>query len=328
MKILFIGGTGVISSGCVQEAVKQGLDITLLTRGQAKRSIQDGVRSLQGDIRDLTLMKQLLDQETFDVVVDWVAFTPDQIEADLHLFEGKVAQFIFISSASAYQKPIQQLPITENTPLSNPYMAYSRNKIACEQRLLEAYQQTGFPITIVRPSHTYDRTAWPMYGGYTIVDRIRKGKTVVVHGDGTSLWTLTHHRDFAKGFIGLLGRPEAIGEAYHITSDELLSWNHIFTLIGKAVDATPNIVHLPSDLIATYDARWGESLLGDKAHSVIFDNSKIKALVPDFQANIPFAEGVQEMVAYYDENPAYQLVDESLNDLLDRMTTNYPVANV
>ncbi|MFN2222341.1 MAG: NAD-dependent epimerase/dehydratase family protein, partial [Candidatus Promineifilaceae bacterium] len=230
---------------------------------------------------------------------------------------------IFISSASAYQTPPAILPIRESTPLHNPFWAYSRAKIACEERLLAAYRDEGFPATIVRPSHTYDRTLLPMSGHYTVVARMRQGKPVIVHGDGTSLWTLTHHRDFAKGFVGLLGNPQAIGQAFHITSDEWLTWNQIFEMVAHAAGAKADLVHVPSDVIAAFDPEWGASLLGDKAHSMIFDNSKIKRFVPDYAATIPFAHGVREIMAWYDGDPSRQVVDEGRDQLMDRIIAAY-----
>src|SRR5262245_21564478 len=212
VKILFIGGTGVISSACAQLAVEHGMNLCLLNRGQSERSISAGVEILRGDIRERDSIKGVLAARTFDVVVDWIAFTPDHIEVDLELFRDRTAQYIFISSASVYQTPPVLLPVTESTPLHNPFWAYSRAKIACEERLMKALREEGFPVTIVRPSHTYDRTLFPMHGQYTVVNRMREGKEVIVHGDGTSLWTLTHHRDFAKGFVGLLGNSHARGE--------------------------------------------------------------------------------------------------------------------
>jgi len=265
-----------------------------------------------------------LGDATFDVVVDWIAFTPDQVESDIELFRGRTGQYVFISTASAYQKPVARLPITESTPLHNPYWAYSRNKIACEGRLMRAYREEGFPITIVRPSHTYDRTRLPFQNRYTVVDRMRKGQPVVVHGDGTSLWVLTHHRDFAKGFVGLLGNPHAIGDAVHITSDEVLTWNQIFTILAHAAGvAEPRLVHVPSELIAAFDPDWGAGLLGDKAHSVIFDNDKIKRLVPDFAATIPFSQGAEEVIAWFDADPARRVVDPEANVLLERIIAAY-----
>lgn len=320
MKVLFIGGTGTISSACSQLAIERGIDLTLFNRGETKRPIPAEARVLHGDIRDRASVERALDDATFDAVVDWIAFTPDQVESDIELFRGRTGQYIFISSASAYQKPVARLPITESTPLHNPYWAYSRNKIACEERLMRAYREEGFPITIVRPSHTYDRTRLPFQNRYTVIDRMRKGKPVVVHGDGTSLWVLTHHKDFAKGFVGLLGNPHAIGDAFHITSDELLTWNQIFTILAHAAGvAGPHLVHVPSEVIAAFDPDWGAGLLGDKAHSVIFDNSKIKRLVPDFAATIPFSQGAEEVIAWFDADSTRQVVEPEANDLLDRI---------
>lgn len=326
MKVLFVGGTGVISSACAELAVVRGMELTLLNRGQSTRPVPAGAEVLYGDIRDKARVKQLIDGRTFDAVVEWVAYSPEHVETDIELFAGRTGQYIFISSASAYQTPPARLPITESTPLHNPYWAYSRNKIACEERLTRAYREQGFPITIVRPSHTYDRTLLPMRGRYTIVDRMRRRQEVVVHGDGTSLWVLTHHTDFAKGLVGLLGHPQAIGDTFHITSDEVLSWNQIYEMVAAAAGVAAQLVHVPSELIAAFDADWGASLLGDKAHSMIFDNSKIKRLVPDFQATVPFWQGAQEIMAFYDADPTRQVVDAQFNALLDRIIAAYKAA--
>jgi nucleoside-diphosphate-sugar epimerase len=323
MKVLFIGGTGVISSACSRLAVERGMDLYLFNRGEAERPVPAGARVLHGDIRDRRSVEQALGDETFDAVVDWLVFVPEQIEADIELFRGRTGQYVFISSASAYQKPIASLPITESTPLYNPYWAYSRGKIACEERLVRAYRQQDFPMTIVRPSHTYDRTMLPMHGRYTVIDRMRKGKKVIVHGDGTSLWVLTHHDDFAQAFVGLLGNPHAIGDVFHITSDEVLTWDQIFRIVGHAAGVEPRLVHVPSEGIARFDAEWGAGLLGDKAHSVIFDNSKVKRLVPGFKATIPFSQGAREMIDWYDGDPARQVVDEKMDHLIERIIAVY-----
>jgi nucleoside-diphosphate-sugar epimerase len=326
MKALFIGGTGVISSACAYLAVERGINLYLLNRGQTARPAPAAARVLQGDIRDKDSVKRALGDETFDVVVEWIAFTPEHIETDLELFQGRTQQYIFTSSASAYQTPPVNLPVTESTPLDNPHWAYSRAKIACEERLMRAYRQEKFPITIVRPSHTYDRTRLPLHGQYTAVDRIRKGKKVIVHGDGASLWVLTHHRDFAKGFVGLLGNNHALGEAFHITSDEVLTWNQIVKMVARAAGAKARIVHIPSEFIAAFDPEWGASLLGDKTHSMLFDNTKIKRVVPDYTATIPFARGVEEIIAWYDADPARQVVDKELNRLMDKIIAAYESA--
>lgn len=326
MKVLFIGGTGVISSACSQRAVEQGIELYLLNRGHATRPIPAAAHVLHADGRDAGAVKAAIGTRRFDVVVNWIAFTPEHIEADLALFQGRIGQYVFISSASVYQTPPARLPVTESTPLSNPYWAYSQDKIACEDRLVRAYRATQFPCTIVRPSHTYDRTMLPLHGRYTVIDRMRKGKKVIVHGDGASLWVLTHHRDFARGFIGLLGNTQAIGEAFHITSDEWLTWNQIFDILAKAAGTEADKMHVPSTLIAAFDPAWGAGLLGDKAHSMLFDNTKIKRVVPDFAATIPFARGAEEIMTWHDADPARQVVDADLNRQMDAILAAYSSA--
>ncbi len=320
MKILFIGGTGVISSACSVLALERGLELYLLNRGQSQRPAPAQAKILAADIRSPLSVQQALGDLHFDCVVDWVAFTPEHIQTDLELFRGRTDQYIFISSASAYHKPPRSLPVTESTPLHNPWWEYSRNKADCEEMLFVAYKADGFPVTIVRPSHTYDETLLPFHGGYTTLARMIAGKPVVVHGDGTSLWTLTHHRDFAVGLVGLLGNPQAVGEVFHITSDEWLSWNQIFEIVARAAGVEPRLVHIPSELIATFDPVWGASLLGDKAHSMIFDNSKIRRLVPDFNPVIPFWRGAREIVAWYNADPHRQVINPTLDALQDKLT--------
>jgi nucleoside-diphosphate-sugar epimerase len=323
MRVLFIGGTGIISSACSQLAVERGVDLYLLNRSRSVRPVPEAATVLHADFSDDDSVKSVLGSQHFDVVVDWIAYTPDQVARDLELFRGRTDQYVFISSASAYRTPPVSLPVTESTPLHNPYWEYSRNKIACEGLLISAFRDEGFPATIVRPSHTYDRTSIPLHGGYTVIDRMRKGKKVVVHGDGTTLWALTHHRDFAKGFVPLLGNPHAIGEVFHITTDELLTWNAIVQLLAKAAGAEADIVHIPSDIIARYDDWWVDGLLGDKTHCMIFDNTKIKRTVPGFEATIPFARGAEEIIAWHDADPARQVVDEHVNGVIDRMVETW-----
>ena len=323
MKVLFIGGTGVSSSACSQMAVERGIDLYLLNRGQSFRSVPDKVNVIRGDIRDPGSVTRILGDQTFDVVVNWVAFNSEHIETDLKLFMNRTSQYIFISSASAYQTPPSSLPVTESTPLSNPFWQYSRDKIACEDRLMTAYHEQDFPVTIVRPSHTYDCTMLPIHGRYTTVDRMRKGKKVIIQGDGSSVWVLTHNRDFATGFMGLVGNKNAIGEAFHITSDELLTWNQIFTLIAQAAGTTADIVHIPSDVIDRYDPEWGAGLLGDKMHSMIFDNTKIKKIVPEFSADIPFHQGAKETMDWFDSDPKRQSVDPAVNHMIDKIIASY-----
>ncbi len=319
MRVLFIGGTGIISSACAELAIQRGIELYLLNRGQSTRPPAAGAKLLQGDIRQRESALAALGGLQFDAVVDWVAFTTEHVQNDIELFRERSGQYIFISSASAYQTPPHFLPVTESTPLHNPYWQYSRDKAACEALLLDVYRQEGFPATVVRPSHTYDRTLLPFHDGYTTVARMRSGKKVVVHGDGTSLWTLTHHADFAVGFVGLLGNPHALGETFQITSDEWLSWNQIYEIVAQAAGAEPRLVHVPSDLIAAFDPELGAGLLGDKAHSMIFDNSKIRRLVPDFNPRIPFWQGAREILAWYDADPRRRAVDPYFDALQDRL---------
>jgi nucleoside-diphosphate-sugar epimerase len=324
MKVLFIGGTGIISSACSDLAVQRGMELYLLNRSQSFRPAAEGAHIISGNYHDPESVLAALGELEFDVVVNWIAFTPDQVERDIAMFAPRAGQYIFISSASAYQTPPASLPVTESTLLDNPYWQYSRDKIACEERLVAAYREQKFPMTIVRPSHTYDKTLLPPHGGYTVIDRMRKGKPVIVHGDGTSLWTLTHHCDFARGFQALLGNFQAIGQVYHITSDEWLTWDQIHQILGRAAGAEPQIVHIPSETIAAYDPEWGAGLLGDKAHSMIFDNSKIKRLAPDFAASsIPFTRGAEEIIEWYDADPGRQVVDHELNHLMDRILSDF-----
>jgi nucleoside-diphosphate-sugar epimerase len=319
MKVLFIGGTGIISSACSRVAVERGIDLYHLRRGKTARVIPEQIGLIEADIRDPASAAAALAAHQFDAVVDFIAFTPEHIAADVELFRGRTAQFVFISSASAYEKPPSRVPVTEKTPLDNPYWAYSRAKIACESALLHASANGDFPVTIVRPSHTYDATLLPWHGGYTLIARLRQNKPIVVHGDGTSLWTLTHHHDFARAFVALLGNPRAAGEAFHITSDEWLSWNQIHVLLARALGAEPKLVHVPSDLIAEHDPEWGAGLLGDKAHSMLFDNAKIKSFVPGWRAEIPFERGAPEIAAHYASNAASYSVDAQLDATIDRL---------
>ncbi|MDQ0675487.1 nucleoside-diphosphate-sugar epimerase [Pseudarthrobacter siccitolerans] len=319
--ILFVGGTGVISAAAAQRAVALGHRLTILNRGRSTRPVPEGVETLSADVRDISAVREALGGREFDAVADFITYTPDQAKASLDLFAGRSGQYVFISSASAYQKPPTRLPIRESTPLKNPFWQYSRDKIACEELFYEAYREQDFPVTVVRPSHTYDRTKIAMVGGWTDIHRMRAGLPVMVHGDGTSLWTLTHSQDFAKAFVGLLGRPQAVGESYTITSDEYLPWNQIYQLFARAAGVRePELVHVASETIAAHSDELGANLLGDRSHSVVFDNTKIKSLVPDYVATIPFADGAREIVDWYDANPDLQVVDQGFMDLSDRLT--------
>ena len=328
LKVLFIGGTGVISSACVREAVaSRDLELYVLNRGKsATWGVPDGVKELRGDVRDAASVRQAVGRLDFDSVVDFVAFTPDHVQADLELFRDRTGQYVFISTASAYQTPPSRLPITESTPLRNPYWQYSRDKIACEDLLVAEYRAGGFPATIVRPSHTYDATKTVLSGGWTSLARMLAGKPVIVHGDGSSLWTVTHNTDFARAFVPLLGHPRTVGEAFHITSDDVLTWDQITRALGAALGVEPAIVHVPSDAIAAADPEWGAGLLGDKAHSVIFDNSKVRSVVPGWHAVVPFEQGARAIADWYLAHPDWQVVDERADALMDKLAADFGVA--
>jgi nucleoside-diphosphate-sugar epimerase len=319
-RVLFIGGTGVISSACSALAAESGIALHILNRGlTTARRLPPGVTVVQGDINS----GEIPALGDFDSVVNWVAFTPDQVRRDIELFGGRTGQYVFISSASAYQTPPSRLPVTESTPLRNPHWRYSRDKIACEEALTAAYREAGFPATIVRPSHTYDRTLVPFDGGWTVLGRMLAGKPVIVHGDGTSLWTLTHHEDFARAFVPLLGHPRTVGDTFQITSDDVLTWDQIAHTLAAALGTTARIVHVPSDAIAEADPEWGAGLLGDKAHSLVFDNSKIRGVVPGWQAVIPFERGAREIAEWYLADPARQVTDERLDAVMDKLTERF-----
>ena len=325
MKALFIGGTGTISAGITKQLVTMGCELYLLNRGNRKDHLPDGVNLLQADINDEDQVSRLIEELEFDVVADFIAFVPAQLERDYRLFKGKTKQFIFISSASAYQTPLSDYRITEGTPLSNPYWQYSRNKIACEEYLLKLYREEGFPVTIIRPSHTYDERSIPLgvhgsKGSWQVAKRMLENKPVIIHGDGTSLWTMTHNSDFAKGFIGLMGNIHAIGESVQITSDESLTWNQIYQTIAYALGVKLNAIHVSSEFLdacSKEDYRGG--LLGDKANSVVFDNSKLKRLVPDFVAATRFDQGIKQTVEYIVAHPDLQIPDEEFDHWCDRV---------
>ncbi len=327
MRILFIGGTGIISTACTALAAERGLDLTLLSRGQHACELPPGVKTLIADVNDPAVI-QKLEHESFDVVVDWIAFTPADIERDLKLFRGRTRQFVFISSASSYQKPQTHYLMTESTPLANPHWEYSRNKIACEERLMQAYRDEGFPVTIVRPSLTYGETLIPLVlnswqQSYTAVDRMIRGQKMIVPGDGSSLWVMTHNTDFAKGLVGLLGHQQAIGHAFHITSDEVLTWDQLFRIVGAAVGVEPQLVHIPSDFIIACVPEEEGSLTGDKSVSVVFDNSKIKRFVPGYCAATTFAEGIRKSLAWFNADPSRKQIDQQVSATVDKLISAY-----
>jgi len=344
MKALFIGGTGRISTSISRLILEQGWDLFLLNRGNRNKEIDASGKSgklheIVCDIRTesaesiLQKVKAAAGREQrFDVVADFIAFTPDHVKKDHEIFKGLCGQYIFISSASAYQKPLASYLITESTPLANPFWEYSRNKIACEDFLMEKYRESGFPITIVRPSHTYDEKAVPLgvhgsKGSWQVVKRIIEGKKVIIHGDGTSLWTMTHSRDFAGAFAGLMGNIHAIGEAVQITSDETLTWNQVHQTIADVLGVQLRAVHISSDFIArcgAYD--FTGSLTGDKANSVVFDNTKLKRLVPGFCAKIRFDQGIREAIACVLGHKEYQQEDPEFDKWCDKVIAVYEQA--
>ena len=328
MKVLFIGGTGIISTACSRHAIERGIDLTLLTRGQRAANLPHGAKCFAVDIDDVENAAKMLKGRHYDCVVDWIAFTPEQIERDLKLFGGCAAQYIFISSASVYQKPSTHYLITESTPIGNPYWEYSRNKIACEERLMRAYHEEGFPVTIVRPSLTYSETqitlavnCWQK--SYTVVDRMRRGKKVIVPGDGSSLWVITHNSDFAKGFVGLLGNRQAIGHAFHITTDEVMTWDQFYRIVGQAAGVEPQLVHIPSDFIGACLPESLGGLIGDKAVSVVFDNTKIKRFVPGYVATTPFWWGIRKTMEWFDADHTRRQVDDASNAAWDKLIEGY-----
>lgn len=328
MKILLIGGTGNISAACLRRLLTLGHDVMLMTRGNRPlgADLEGRVPKLVADINDVSAARSALEGHRFDAVANFVAFKPEQVQRDVELFGGRCGQYVFISSASAYQKPLSIPFITEGTPLANPYWDYSRDKIACEGACMSAYRDSGFPVTIVRPSLTYE-TVIPVAIGswddFTIIDRIRRGKPVIVHGDGTSLWTITHSQDFAKGFVGLCGHQQAIGEAFHITSDEVLTWNQIYDAVGAAAGAEVKKVHIPSAFISKIVPWMEGNLLGDKAVSAVFDNTKLKRLVPDYVATIPFKAGIRRTVEWFEADPSRMKISAYNNQLMDHVIGKY-----
>ncbi len=328
MKALFIGGTGTISTAISQLCVQLGWELTLLNRGTHRERMPEGVEQIAADMNDRADVQAKLAGRKFDVVADFIAFTVDQVERDIQLFSGKTAQYFFISSASAYQKPLSSPFITESTPLSNPFWQYSRDKIACEELLMKEYRANGFPITIIRPSHTYGDMGVPVAlhgakGSYAVVDRIRRGLKVIVPGDGLTLWTLTHNTDFAKAFCGLMGNVHAIGETYQITGDESLTWNQIYGAIAAAFGEEPHLVHIATETLARLAPNWSGELIGDKSNTVVFDNAKIKRAVPGFTATLRFDQGVRRTIAYIYSHPELQVPDPAFEEWMDQGIVAY-----
>lgn len=325
MKILFVGGTGTISMAITRLLASRGDELYLLNRGNRNEGLPDNVKQIIADIDDEKDVAEKIKDLSFDCVGEFIGFVPSQLERDFRLFQGKTKQYIYISSASAYQKPVKGYVITEETPLENPYWEYSRNKKACEEYLMERYQKDGFPVTIVRPSHTYDERSVPLgvhgeNGSWQVVKRIKEGKPVIIHGDGTSLWTLTHNSDFAVAYAGLIGNEKAIGEAFHITSDESISWNEIYKDIADALGVELKPYYVSSKTLADFGKYdFTGSLIGDKSNSVVFDNSKVKSLVPEFSAKVSIKDGIASTVKYILEHPEYQKEDKEFDEFCDRL---------
>jgi len=326
MNVLFIGGTGIISTAITKRlAEMDGVKLFLVNRGNRSSVIPENVTVINADINDEDFVREQIKDLSFDAVCDFIAFVPEHLERDFRLFKGKTKQFMYISSASAYQKPLSNYRITEGTPLANPYWEYSRNKIACEDFLMKMYRENGFPVTIIRPSHTYDERSVPLgvhgkFGSWQIVKRMIEGKPVIVHGDGTSLWTMTHNSDFAKAFVGLIGNAHAIGEAFQIMSDETLTWNQIYKAIADALGVELKPYYVSSDFLAAVsDYDLCGSLIGDKANSVVFDNSKLKRAVPDFVPTVRFDQGVKKTIDYVLSHKECQVEDPEFDAWCDKV---------
>lgn len=329
LKVLLIGGTGTISMAITRRLAAQGHQVFLFNRGSRTAELPENVITLRGDISNEAEAAAILNGMQFDAVGEFIGFTTEQVQRDVRLFSGKTRQYLYISSASAYQKPLSESVITESTPLCNPYWQYSRDKIACEAYLMQQYRENGFPVTIVRPSHTYDERSVPLgvhgkNGSWQVVQRILEGKPVIIHGDGTSLWTITHNSDFAKGYCGLVGNIHAIGQAYHITSDERVTWNQIYQCIADTLNVPLKACHIPSDFLAAIsDYDFEGSLIGDKASTVIFDNTKIKRAVPEFRADIRADQGIRQTVQHLLAHPELQQTDPEFDTWCDRVITAF-----
>lgn len=325
MRALLIGGTGTISSAITDALSRTDWEVWLLNRGKSAAELPENINVIHADINNDEEAAKALDGMTFDTVCDFIGFVPEQLERDFRLFSGRCRQFMYISSASAYHKPVADYRITEGTTLANPYWEYSRNKIACEELLMKHYREDGFPVTIIRPSHTYCEKSVPLgvhgkNGSWQVLRRMLDGKPVIIHGDGTSLWTITHNTDFAKGFIGLMGNPHAIGECFHITSDESVTWNQIYKSVADALGVELKPYYVSSDFLADvsdYDLLG--SLIGDKAQSVVFDNSKLKKAVPGFCATVRTEEGIRRTVEYVLSHEECQQADEEFDAWCDKV---------
>lgn len=329
-QVLYIGGTGTISASCVRRSVAAGMSVYVLNRGNnAKhRALPDSVTWLRADIADPDSVREAIGDLTFDAVANFLSYNAADAAAAVRLFSGRTGQYVHISTASLYRKPVLQWPIVESNLRDNPYVSYSRDKIAAEDALLEARASDGFPVTIVRPSHTYDEAQPPVPGDWTAIDRIARGAEIIVPGDGTSLWTLTHADDFAQGLVGLLANPRAVGEAFHITSDDVYTWDQIYTILGTALGTEPRLVHVPSEHImaGAPDWFWSELIIGDLAHSAVFDNSKIRRYVPGFAPSRTFHQAAGGIMAWRAAHHEQTRPAADVDAIMDRLAESYHVA--
>jgi nucleoside-diphosphate-sugar epimerase len=320
MRILFLGGAGLIGSAVAAEVVRQGHALTIVTRDEPRRDIPPSVRRVRADVHRRDELEKALTGESYDAVVNWVGFTPAHLDGHPDLFAEIADQYVYISTCSVFARPVPQLPITESSPRRQPVFGYARDKLACEEYLTDAYRADGFPLTIVRPAHTYDHTTVPLLAGWTAIDRMRSGRPVVVHGDGTSLWTLMHTSDFAAAFVPLLGSAHAIGESVNVVSGEILTWDQIHLALAAAAGVRrPVLAHRASESIAVEWPAWGEVLEHDFRHSMLFDSSKLKSIVPGFRPRISFAAGARGIIEYYDGESARRRVDRDLDAAFDRL---------
>jgi nucleoside-diphosphate-sugar epimerase len=320
VRVLFLGGAGMIGSAAAAEAAARGADVTIVTRSEPRRPPAPGVRALRADVRDTAALRAVLAGEGFDAVVNWVGYTRGDLAGHPELFSGRAGQYVFVSTCSVFGRPVPNLPITESSPRRQPVFGYARNKIACELMLEDAYRTADFPLTIVRPFHTYDRTVVPVLAGWTAIERMRAGRPVVVHGDGTSLWTLMHARDFARAFVPLLGNGHAVGESVNVVSGDILTWDQIHLALAAAAGVRhPVLRHRSSESIAAVLPGWHDVLEHDFRHSMLFDTSKLRALVPGFAPAVPFSEGAREVIAHHDADPALRVADADLDHAFDRL---------
>ena len=320
MRILFLGGAGMIGSAAAAEVVRQGHELTIMTRGEPQRPLPPAVRRLRCDVYQLDELRGTLRGERYDAVVNWVGYTPAQLDGHTGLFSNLTWQYVFISTCSVFARPVPSLPVTESSPRRQPVFGYARDKLACEECLAAAYRADGFPLTVVRPGHTYDRTVVPVLAGWTAIDRMRSGKPVVVHGDGTSLWTLMHSRDFARAFVPLLGNGQAVGESVNVVSGDILTWDQIHLALASAAGVPrPALAHRSSESIAREWPGWADVLEHDFRHSMVFDNAKLRRLVPGFAPHTSLAAGAREIMAYHDADANRGRVDSDLDAAFDRL---------